>query len=66
MKNKIYKWIENIDKDLVFKEFLVITTTIILYLGSFFLNIYEFIVIYLLTRIWVEKLYKKEQKNIYK
>ena len=54
MKKKIYKWIENIDKDLVFKEFLVLITTIVLYLGSFILNVYQFIVIYLLTRIWIE------------
>ena len=62
MKKKIYKWIENIDKDLVFKEFLVIITTIILYLGSYFLNVYQFIIIYLLTRIWIEKIIDKNSK----
>lgn len=62
MKKKIYKWIENIDKDLMFKEFLVIITTIILYLGSYFLNVYQFIVIYLLTRIWIEKIIDKNCK----
>lgn len=62
MKKKIYKWIENIDKDLIFKEFLVLITTIILYLGSFILNIYQFIVIYLLTRIWIEKIIDKNGK----
>lgn len=62
MKKKIYKWIENIDNDLVFKEFLVIITTIILYIGSYFLNVYQFIVIYLLTRIWVEKIIDKNGK----
>lgn len=62
MKKKIYKWIENIDKELVFKEFLVIFCTILLYLGSYFLNIYECIVIYLLTRIWVEKIIDKHNK----
>ena len=62
MKKKIYEWVENIDKDLVFKEFLVIVCTILLYLGSFFLNIYECIVIYLLTRIWVEKIFERINK----
>ena len=62
MKKKIYSWIENIDKDLVFKEFLVLITTIILYLGSFILNIYQFIVIYLLTRIWIEYIIEKIDK----
>ena len=62
MKKKIYKWFENIDKELLFKEFLVIITTIILYLGSYFLNVYQFIVIYLLTRIWVEKIIDKNCK----
>ena len=62
MKKKIYKWIENIDKELMFKEFMVLITTIILYLGSYFLNVYEFIVIYLLTRIWIEKIIDKNCK----
>ena len=59
MKKKIYKWIENIDKELMFKEIMVLITTIVLYLGSYFLNVYEFIVIYLLTRIWIEKIIDK-------
>lgn len=62
MKKKINKWFENIDKELIFKEFLIIITTIILYLGSYFLNVYQFIVIYLLTRIWVEKIIEKNDK----
>ena len=60
---KIYKLVENTDKDLLFKEFVILITTIVLYLGSYILNIYECVVIYLLTRMWIENLIRGDMNE---
>ena len=57
LKKKIYKWVEELDKDFLYKEGITLLFALILYLIGAYLDLFQCIVIYLLVRIWMILLY---------
>lgn len=62
MKKKIYNLIENLNKEELIKEGLMILVTIILYLLSYMLDVIDCVIFYLLIRIITENIVEKINK----